>query len=193
MKVKAKPKKLFFAIIIFLISAAAFYGLALLFWNIKPVKTVYYKGIAFTFRENVKDAEKIPAYPSEDSVGSIFWDYKIKTIVIMFKPDNASMGYYQANAFELTYKLTQIYATLRPLIIEKNFTAEAIESYNNITREEGKLKVILIPPTFANETSVKLGGNRVIISGKNYRDFDLAVIKTILCVMKHRGNYTYVG
>lgn len=192
MKVSLNPKKVFSKILVIIIIFAVLFVLASVFIQLKPVYSVYYKGKAFTFRQDVKAAEKVPVYPSEDILGLLFWDHKIKNITIMFVPDNKSNSYYQLEAFELAYKISQIYATMRPLIIEKNFSAQPIESYENITREEGILKLILVPPDIANETSVKVGGNKVFIYGKDYKGLDLATVKTILSVMKYNGNYTYI-
>lgn len=192
MKVSLSSKKIFSQFTIILIIFAIVFALVSLFIQLKPVYSVYYKGKAFTFRQDVKTAEKVPVYPSEDTLGLAFWDYKIKNITIMFVPENKSNGYYQLEAFELTYKINQIYATMRPLIIEKNFSAQPIESYDNITREEGILKVILVPPSMSNETIVKVGGNKVFIYGRDYKGLDLATVKTILSVMKYNGNYTYI-
>jgi len=111
--------------------------------------------------------------------------------------DARTNGYYQVEAFELTYKLTIMYKTipytmarrdsqLQPVFLGKNFNAQPIESYENITREDNVLKIILVPPGIANDTYVRAGGNRIFIYGKNFRDFDLATIKTILVAMGYK-------
>lgn len=192
MKLKIKHRQILYGLIAVLTVAAIVYGIVWFMFQSAPVSTIYYKGIAMTFRQDVKQAEKVKVTPSEQTLGLQFWDYKNKNIKFLFKPENKSNGLYRVEVFELTYKLSQMYMTLKPLIIEKNFSAEPIESYDNITKEEGTLKVVLIPPGMTNETAVRVTGNGVFIQGKDEKDFDLAVIKTILSSLTYNGNYTYV-
>lgn len=187
MKVIIRPKEILSKILIFAVILSFISILVMISLKYKPVYTVYYKGKAYTFRQDVKAAEKVPVYPNEKTVRNLFWDYKIKNITILYNPNINASGYYNVEAFELTYKISQIYMSAYPLIIQKNFGGEKIYSYDNITREEGVLKIILIPPPVANDTYVRVGGNKIFISGKTYKEFDLATIKTILSVM---GNYT---
>lgn len=164
----------------------------------KPVKIIYHKGYRYEFREDVKEADKIPVYPDEEILHKLFWDIDIRNISILFKPmDPRTIGYYQIEAFELTYKLTIMYKTIpytmvrrgsqvQPVFMSKNFNAQPIETYENITRENDVLKIILVPPEIANETYVRAGGNKVYIYGKDFRDLDLATIRTILVAMDYK-------
>ncbi|MCD6226726.1 MAG: hypothetical protein J7J93_02950, partial [Candidatus Aenigmarchaeota archaeon] len=65
-----------------------------------------------------------------------------------------------------------------------NFTAEPIESYDNI-EPANELKIVLIHPDLTNETYIKAKENIIYIAGKNLKDFDLAVIETILIAMNY--------
>ncbi|MBU5688121.1 MAG: hypothetical protein KQA31_01785 [Candidatus Aenigmarchaeota archaeon] len=192
MKKKFKVKTFLTTLIFLLILSVVIFLIIQIIINLKPVKYVKYKNIVFGFRDDVKKAEKINVYPNEKILGQQFWDYKIQNITILFKPDDNYNKYYQLAAFELTYKISQMYMTLRPLIIEKNFSAQSIDNFDNITREEGVLKIILIPPEQSNETIIKVSSNRVYIYWENPRDLDLAVMKTILSALKYNGNYTLV-
>jgi len=193
MKAKFKVKT-FLTTLVFLLTLSLFILAAIqLIISLRPVKYVKYKNIVFAFRDDVKAAEKIPVYPNEKIVGQQFWDYKIQNITILFKPDDRYNKYYQLAGFELTYKLTQMYMTLRPLIIEKDFSAQEIDDFDNITREDGVLKIILVPPEYSNQTIVKAASNRIYIHFRNSRDLDLAVIKTILVALKYNGNYTLIA
>jgi hypothetical protein len=193
MKVKFKVKTFLTTLAFLLILSIFILAIIQLIISLRPVKYVKYKNIIFAFRDDVKAAERIPVYPNEKIVGQQFWDYKIQNITILFKPDEEYNKYYQLAAFELTYKLSQMYMTLRPLIIEKSFSAQEIENFDNITREDGTLKIILVPPEYSNQTIVKASSNRIYIHFKNSRDLDLAVIKTILCALKYNGNYTLIA
>jgi len=150
----------------------------------------------YVFRDDVREANRIPVYPNEDWVYDLFWDHDIKNITIMFKPmDSKTNARYGLQAFELTYKLSQMYASTpittvvisnKPqyLFFERNFTAQVIDDYENITREDDVLKIILVPPQLSDGTYVRGGGNRIFIYGKDFRGLDLATIKTILVAMK---------
>jgi hypothetical protein len=193
MKVKFKVKTFLTTLAFLLILSIFILAIIQLIISLRPVKYVKYKNIIFAFRDDVKAAERIPVYPNEKIVGQQFWDYKIQNITILFKPDEEYNKYYQLAAFELTYKLSQMYMTLRPLIIEKGFSAQEIENFDNITREDGVLKIILVPPEYSNQTIVKASSNRIYIHFKSPRDLDLAVIRTILCALKYNGNYTLIA
>lgn len=180
LKRKEVVKKLLLIIIILGLSGALVY-LAI---RNKPVTQVEHHRSIFSFRDNVKEAEKIKVIPDEKQLNDAFWDYRIKNITYYYMPlSPKTNGYYQVEVFEITSKITQMFNTRKPIIIQKNFNAEQISSFNNITREDEVLKIIFVPPEIANETYVRVGGNRVWIYASSYRDFDLAVIKTILTAM----------
>ncbi len=163
---------------------------------IKPEKTIIYNKVPYVFREDVREAYKIPVYPNEEFVYNLLWDYKIKNITILFKPiSSPTNALYAVEAFELTNKLSQIYATnpimaaqlydqMRYIYLKRNFTAQEIESYDNIKREDEILKIIIVPPQFSNNTYVLGGGNKIFIYGKDKKGLDLATIRTILIAMK---------
>jgi len=191
MKFKINSKKIILIVFIFILIFLAYY----LYDYFKPVKIIYHKGQRYEFRYDVKEAYRIPVHPDESLLHDLFWDTDIKNITILFKPmDTTTNGYYQIEAFELTYKLTFMYRTIpytiaridsqvQPIFMSKKFNAQPIETYENITRENDVLKIILVPPGIANDTYVRAGGNKVFIYGKDFRDFDLATIKTIMVAM----------
>jgi len=193
MKAKFKVKTFLTTLAFLLILSAFILAIIQLIISMRPVKYVKYKNIVFAFRDDVKKAEKIPVYPNEKVLGQQFWDYKIQNITFLFKPDESYNKYYQLQVFELTFKLKQMYMTLRPLIIEKGFSAQPIDNLENITREEGVLKIIFVPPEHSNETIVKVSSNRIYIYWKDPRDLDLAVMKVMLSAMKYNSNYTMLA
>jgi hypothetical protein len=193
MKAKFKIKTFLTTLAFLLILSAFILATIQLIISLKPVKYIKYKNIVFSFRDDVKVAEKISVYPNEKIIGQMFWDYKIQNITFLFKPDDRYNKYYQLQVFELTYKLKQMYMTLRPLIIDKQFSAQEIDNFENITREEGVLKIVFVPPEYSNQTIVKASGNKIYIYWENSRDLDLAVIKTILSALKYNGNYTLIS
>jgi hypothetical protein len=164
--------------------------------KIKPVTTIVYNKNPYVFREDVREAYKISVYPDEQFVYDLLWNYRIKNITILFKPmDSPTNGLYAVEAFELTNKLSQIYATTpimkaqilnqtHNIYLKRNFTAQQIEDYSNIKREDDVLKIVLVAPQFSNKTSVLGGGNKIFIYGKDKKDFDLATIRLIEVAMK---------
>ena len=180
MKIRLRQKD-FLLIFLIIILILIDYRLYLYF---KPLKSVYYKGIYYEFRRDVKDASKVPVYPSEEKLYEIFWNNSLRKITIAFKPlDGETNAYYQAEAFELTYKLLSIYNSNPSFRGRINFNATPVEGYESLKSEEGELKLILLPPALTNKTYVEVKDNKVFISGKNFKDLDLATIKTILVVM----------
>ncbi|MCX8179263.1 MAG: hypothetical protein N3E38_00795 [Candidatus Aenigmarchaeota archaeon] len=192
MKIKTKLKTFLATLAFLLVISLLILTLIQIIIALKPVRHVKYKNIVFEFRDDVKKAEKIKVYPNEKILGKQFWDYKIQNITLMFKPDDNYNKYYQLAAFELTYKLKKMYMSLRPLIIEKNFEAREIENFDNITREEGVLKIIFVPPEQSNETIIKVSSNRIYLHWETPRDLDLATIKIILSALEYNGNYSLV-
>lgn len=69
---------------------------------------------------------------------------------------------------------------------KKEFIAEPIESYDNITTSANELKLVLIHPNLTNETYIKAEKNIIYIAGKDLKDFDLATIKVILIAMDYK-------
>lgn len=179
MKIKGNHIKIILSLILIALASYAVYQ------YLKPVKTIFIKGISFSFRENVKDALKVNTFPNEELLHELFTDYRIQNITILFKPSTPQTNsHYQLQVFEIVYKLL-IYenVTKSPLIEKKQFNAQEIDSYENITREDNILKIILVPPDFSNETKIVAGGNRIWIYGDTNKGFDLAVEKAILNMM----------
>lgn len=175
-------RKTFINLLTFFLIAVLFYSYLIYF---RPVKTVFLKGVAFSFREDLRKSLKVEAFPNEQEFHEAFVDYKIRNVSIVFKPGSPQTNaIYQIQAFELTYKLSRYDDIIRkPLQQKKVFSAAEVSSYDNITREENVLKIILVPPEFSDKTKVVVGGNRIWIYGKTPKEFDYATQKTILSIM----------
>jgi hypothetical protein len=163
--------------------------------KIKPITTILYNKNLYVFREDVTEAYKIPVYPDEEFVYNLLWSRQIENITILFKPITSSNGLYSVEAFELTNKLSLIYSTTpimkvnilnrtQDIFFKRNFKAQEIEDYNDIKREDGILKIVLVAPEFSNRTTVVGGGNKIFVYGKDKKDFDLATIRLIEVAMK---------
>ena len=80
MKVKI-PLKIIFITLVIAITI-------LVTWRIystsRPLTRVYFNDIPFEFRDDVREAIKVPAYPDESSINKIFWNYRLSNITILF-------------------------------------------------------------------------------------------------------------
>lgn len=185
MKISKKPMKtlgrnLKVLLIILSVISIAF----IVYLQLRPVKSVNFRGKTFYFREDVKAALEVPVFPDEKSIQELFWNKWISNVTVMYLPvnstDSLSNSYYAVESFEITYKLYQIYESFNWY---KYFNSQPIDSLKDIPRDDKVLKIILIPPEYSDETIVKGAGNKIYIQAKDYKDFDLATIRTILIVM----------
>lgn len=165
-----------------------------IYQHFRPIQTIFIRGIPFSFRRDIRKALLVELTPKEELLNELFLDYKVKNITILFKPGKPETNaLYQLETFEIAYKLTRYYEVSKPVFApKKSFNAEPIDSYENITREDEKLKIILVPPEFSNQTRVVAGGNRIWIYGKTEKNFDFAVMKAILSVMNVSTTEGYV-
>jgi len=169
-------KKIFYVLIIILL----IFLLVYLYSYFKPVTSINYKGRTFSFRDDIKAANKIKVHPDEKTIHDMFWNPNLENITIIFKPLEKGSGYYMLESFELTYKLSAMYLLNG---MKKNFDALQVNTYENINGSENVLKIVLVHPQLTNKTSVEGRNNLIFIHAKDYRDFDLATIKTILVAM----------
>lgn len=176
MRLKISLKKFLWIVsIIALISILVF-----LYVKFRPIKTVHYNDVAFTFRDDTKKASKVKVYPDEKTLHDLFWDMDIENVTILFKPVDEKMGYYTIESFELTYKLSLMYMLNG---MRKEFNAKSIDSYETIRDSPLVLQIALVHPELTDKTYVETKGHIVYIHAKDYKDFDLATIKTILVAM----------
>lgn len=152
---------------------------------VKPIKTIFIKGVPFSFREDVRKALNVEIFPREEILHQLFSDYKIRNVTILFRPGTPETNaLYQLETFEIVYKMSRYDDLTRGVFRPKRqFNAEPIDTYDNITREDTILKIILVPPEFSNQTRVTGGGNRIWVYGETNKEFDFAVMKAILSVM----------
>ena len=178
-KIELKYIWIFFGIILSILISYQLYV------HFKPVKTIFIRKNAFSFRQDIKKALNVEIFPREDVLNQLFSNYRIKNVTILFKPGTPKTNtLYQLQTIEIVYKLSKYdHLTRKFFMPKKQFNAEPIDSYENITREDTRLKIILVPPEFSNKTRVSAGGNRIWIYGKTDKEFDYAVMKAILSVM----------
>ncbi|MEM5870240.1 MAG: hypothetical protein QXR09_03710 [Candidatus Aenigmatarchaeota archaeon] len=178
--------------ILLLASILLLFLLALtLFQRIKlPVYSWNYYGKNLKFRINLRDAEKVPIYPSEIAVRKEILNSFVENITIVFKPGNETINaHYAVEVFEITYKLTLAYKLNFAYI--PNFNVVNITSYENLKGTRENPIIALVHPIYSNETSVKLENHVIYIKGENakssveqLRNFDLAVTKFLMAALE---------
>ncbi len=157
------------------------------FYIPRPVYDFDYGGVPLKFRADLIEASKIPVYPSE---GIVYYEMRggiAKNATIVFLPVEGENSIYSAEGFEISYKLG-----LLSKLIDKPLTIDAknISSYQNLPGKIQHPIIALVHPKFANETSIRLEGHVIYISGlpsndpaNPYKNLDLATVKFIMLIL----------
>ena len=153
----------------------------------RPVYNYNYFGAPLSFRADLIEASKIPVYPND---AFLYYELRgglAKNITVVFVPIEGDNAIYSANGFEIAYKLGLMFG-----ILEKNVTIDArnVTSYENLPGKIQNPIVALVHPKYANETSIRLGGHVIYLSGlpsndinNPYRNLDLAVVKFLMVIL----------
>lgn len=156
--------------------------LFLYFYTQRPITTINYLGEKLTFRQDLREANKIKVYPSEKILQDLMNGTKIRNVTIAYKK-TSDISYTLLEAVEITYKLRRGYLAQG---YDFKIVAKEFDSLENITGEQSTPIIVLIPPSIANETSVRVKDSAVYISGKDLKNFDLATIKFLVVTLKIR-------
>ena len=169
-------------LILILICLAAILGLIYFSYSqLKPVYSWKVGNFIFTFRANLKEAQKVPVYPSSEEIRSVFFNPNVKNVSIVFKDAGNENSYYEVEGFEIAFKLTLFYK-INGLDVKIN--SFEIDSYEEIEGSEENPIIALVHPKFSNETCIILKNNVVYIKAKDLKDFDLATSKFLISVME---------
>jgi hypothetical protein len=136
-----------------------------------------------SFRADLKEASKIPVYPSEEILYRALINPLVENVTIVFVPVEGENGIYVVNAWEIVMKLSLAYEQIG---IKPGFNGINLTSYENIELH-GKIQnpyIVLVHPRYANETSLKLKDHTIFISGKSEKEFDLATVKLLMIALK---------
>jgi hypothetical protein len=160
----------------------------------KPITAIDYYGNILSFRVDLREANTIPIY-NKESIEDLIWNEKLKKLAIAFL-NTSDMGIVAVEAFEITNKLTIAYLRngttittsdiveippnyIKLKVIPLNFSEELdTEAFDTI--------IFLIPPSQANETSVRVKDNVIYIQGKNNKEFDLATVRFLIEALRIR-------
>jgi uncharacterized protein YpmB len=151
----------------------------------KPIYSIRYDGEILSFRADLREASKIPVYPSEEILYRALINPLVENVTIVFVPVEGENAIYVVNAFEIVNKLYFAYQKIK---IGPNFNGVNLTSYENVELY-GKIQnpyIVLIHPRFANETSVRLKDHTVFISGKSNEELDKATVKFLMVALRIR-------
>jgi len=148
----------------------------------RPLYVWNYKGETLQFRADLRQADKVPAYPNESAVYQLIWKPNIEEIQILFQSD-IDTSLIAVEAFEITYKLKVAYLKVHR---DVKISAKEISSFGNISERLSphSLGLVLIPPTLATTTAISMEDNVILIQGKTTEDFDLAVVKFLMILLE---------
>lgn len=145
----------------------------------KEVTRYNFQGVELSFRDDLRAAKNISAYPSEEAILNTIWSADIQNITIVFT--NSSDNQFTAvNSFEITFKLSVAYGQFGWSI---NFNGREVDSLENLNGSTDNLVIALVPPSLATDTGVELNDNVVYIRGKTPQEFDRATIKFIMSAL----------
>jgi hypothetical protein len=180
MKVRIRTTKKQF--IAFIILSGIFFLSFYLYVSTRPITGVVIDGTQVNFRQDLREAEKIPIFPpSEDDIFNELFNTGVINITFVFKDAGESQNpYYILEMTEIINKLTFAYSRINR---EVNFNAIPIDSYDNINATYYNPVIALIHPIYANSTFVMHKDHIIYISGKTYKEFDLATIKFLMIAL----------
>jgi len=148
--------------------------------SMKPITEINYFGVPMKFREDIRLARSIEVYPNETYVKSIFRSKELKSVTIGILNYTNQTNIIGVEAVEITFKLSSFYSLASMPVIIKG---KEIGSISEIIGNSTNPVIIIIPPSIANETLVRVENYTVFISGKTLKELDLATIKFITLVL----------
>lgn len=178
-KIRIRLNKGIFIILISLaliISLIIFYN----FYSPKPIKSWRIGNFVFVFRADLREANKIPVYPSKDAVYLKLINPIVKNVTIAFKDAGEENYYYSLETYEIVYKLSLFYKIKG---MEVNFDSMQVDSYENLPGKFQNPIIALVHPKFSNETAIRIEDHVIYIQGKTAEEFDLATVKFLVSAM----------
>lgn len=176
-------------IVVVLISVAILVGYYY-FFSSQPITVWDYYGNTLTFRQDLREAQKVSVYPSEARLQEVMWNPKVTNITMVFIETNDTQ-YTVVESVEIVPKLRvayQLFVTNRTVIL--TMPNEGVESLDNLPSTEENPFIVLVPPSIGDETAVRIEGNTIFIKAKYdpdpkvaIKNFDLVTIKFIMTVL----------
>lgn len=149
----------------------------------KPITEINYDGVVLKFRADLREAKNIKVYPNEQALYGELMNPLIENITIAVKPAGEQNPIYSIQAVELATKLEIAYLKLG---LDPYFNRQPliVESYENLTGEPEKPIIALVHPLYSDETIVRVENNVVFVKAKDYKGFDLAVVKLLMVALR---------
>jgi hypothetical protein len=196
-RIKFSAKKIIAIVIILAIVPAVY----LYTKYVTPINTWTYEGRAVGFRINLREAQKIPVIAN--FVGNKDADFMVRdalvrddvtNITFLFKPsDDKNNSLYVVEETEIIKALTFAYLYSPDLQLNQipAFSAQAVDSYSNITASQFNPKIVMVHPNFGNATLVRQDGYITYVQGKSTNSFDsdkiqfdLATVRLMMAILK---------
>jgi hypothetical protein len=197
------------AVIVLILIAVALYYFSNAPDVIGDPYSIYYDGVSRRFRGDLFEANKTPVFPSEDSVKNLLLNPEVYKIQISYIPNENENAYYLATTYEITSKLSLVYrhyftGQVQTFKDEDNsscllfyddmqtrcFKSVALNFTQDLVPTPVEPAILLLGPSQANDTSVRVENNVIVLSGKSfdetnrtYTDLDLSVDKMLLILM----------
>lgn len=191
-KVKLKVTKTRIMLLITLVALLALVYLLNMYWP-RPITSWNYKGNMLTFRDDLREAQKINAYSDEPAISNVFASIAVRNITIVYAEGASDIGYVTVEAAELSYKLLIAYLEAGYMRYNKTMSfipmgfieisAGPVKSYEGLSGTPANPLIALVPPSMADETSVSVKDNVIYVKGKTLKDFDLATMKLLMIVL----------
>ena len=179
-KVKIKLNLRLISMLVF--SALLIYLIFYFYQASRPITAYQIDGFKFVFRNDLRKANKIPVYPSEDAVYLKLINPIVKNVTIAFKDaGEKENSLYAVESYEIAYKLTLFYKIKG---MEVGFDSMQVDSYENLPGKIQNPIIALVAPKFSNETAIRIEDHVIYVKGKNKEEFDLAVIKLLMCALR---------
>jgi hypothetical protein len=171
--------KRYLLVTLLVIILAAVVFIAIRAYSKIPDNEYDFHGARMPFRASLKEAQNISIYPDNETIYDIFWNIGVENVTIAFV-NSSDTSMVAVEAFEITHKMKFAYMLYE---LDVGFDAKKLESYENITATQNNPVIVLVPPSFSNETIVKADDRVVYIKAKDLKDFDLATVKFLMTVL----------
>ena len=147
------------------------------------------------FLSNLDIAQNISVYPDEDTLRHVLFGYQVVGLQFAYYDKNEEAPLYMKSLMSFTSKYTKMNFDRWHYDISKQITAVMLNSTEDLLNAtEENPAILLLGPDFGEETHIDVQGSIVMVYGKDltlrdgkyakYSDFDLALDKIILVLMK---------
>lgn len=137
----------------------------------KNVTALNLSGEVYAFNTNLVDSIKVNS-SNDEAIKNLF--DSSKSVCIIFQDSDEDNGYFAVISYNIVFKLTRYYSNLGEA---KSFTACNLSNLSSDATIE-----LRGPATGANQNSVMLDENNVIVQGTTSKDMEKAGDKLLLIV-----------